>query len=207
MSDKKKIGGGLKLTLEMGPLLVFFVLYLRIRDESFELFGTAYQGFIIATAVFIPILLLATLILWWKTGHLSRMQQMTAVLVVVFGGLGIWFNDDSFFKMKPTIIYLLFAGVLGFGLLRGESWLKLVLDDAMPLKPEGWMLFTKRMALFFVGLAIANEVIWRGFSTDSWVSFKTFGLPILMVGFILSQMRLFSAYAVEKVADGDDSKE
>lgn len=207
MSDKKKISGGLKLTLEMGPLLVFFVLYLRIRDESFELFGTAYQGFIIATAAFIPILLLATLILWWKTGHLSRMQQMTAVLVVVFGGLGIWFNDDSFFKMKPTIIYLLFAGVLGFGLLRGESWLKLVLDDAMPLKPEGWMLFTKRMALFFVGLAIANEVIWRGFSTDSWVSFKTFGLPILMVGFILSQMRLFSAYAVEKVADGDDSKE
>jgi len=128
MSEPKKIGTGLKLALELGPVVLFFVGYSRIKDMTFEVFGTSYQGFIVATAVFIPVLLLATGFLWWKTGKLSRMQLMTAVLVVVFGGLGIWFNDDSFFKMKPTILYVMFAGVLGFGLLRGESYLQYVMD-------------------------------------------------------------------------------
>ncbi|MCB1369126.1 MAG: septation protein IspZ [Rhodobacteraceae bacterium] len=203
MSEQKKISTGLKLTLELGPIVLFFLGYTRIKDRQFDLFGQSYEGFIVATAIFIPVLLIATGILWWKTGKLSRMQLMTAVLVVVFGGLGIWFNDDSFFKMKPTILYVMFAAVLGFGLLRGESYLQYVMDEAMPLAREGWMIFTRRMAAFFVALAIANEAIWRSMSTDAWVNFKTFGLTGLMFVFFMSQLKLFSKYAIEDVSNRD----
>lgn len=197
MSEKKKINTWLKLSLELGPIILFFAGYSRIKDMEFTLFGTTYAGFIVATAVFIPLILFATGLLWKLTGKLSRMQLMTAVLVVVFGGLGIWFNDDRFFKMKPTILYTMFAGVLGYGLLRGESYLQYVMDEAMPLKREGWMIFTRRMALFFAGLAITNEVIWRTMSTDAWVNFKTFGLTGVMFLFFMSQMRLFAKYSEE----------
>jgi len=201
MSEQKKISTGLKLSLEFGPIVLFFLGYTKIKDKQFEILGTSYEGFIVATAIFIPVLLMATGFLWWRTGHLSRMQLMTAVLVVVFGGLGIYFNDDSFFKMKPTILYVMFAGVLGFGLLRGQSYLQYVMDEAMPLEHEGWMIFTRRMALFFAGLAIANEAIWRTMTTDAWVNFKTFGLPGLMFLFFMSQMRVFSKYAIEDVSN------
>jgi len=197
MSEKKKINTWLKLSLELGPIILFFAGYSRIKDMEFTLFGTTYAGFIVATAVFIPLILIATGVLWKLTGKLSRMQLMTAVLVVVFGGLGIWFNDDRFFKMKPTILYTMFAGVLGYGLLRGESYLQYVMDEAMPLKREGWMIFTRRMALFFAGLAVTNEVIWRTMSTDAWVNFKTFGLTGVMFLFFMSQMRLFAKYSEE----------
>ncbi|HBN32067.1 MAG: inner membrane-spanning protein YciB [Rhodobacterales bacterium] len=195
MTEKKPISTGLKLALELGPVILFFFGYSKIKDKTFTILGTDYQGFIIATTVFIPVILLATGFLWWRTGKLSKMQLMTAVLVVVFGGLGIWFNDERFFKMKPTILYALFAAILGFGLLRGESYLQYVMDGAMPLKREGWMIFTRRMALFFAGLAIANEVVWRTMSTDSWVTFKTFVLTGLLFVFIMSQMKLFTRFA------------
>jgi len=198
MSEQKKISSGLKLTLELGPIILFFLAYGRIKDMNFMILGTEYQGFIIATALFIPLILITTGLLWWLTGKLSRMQVMTAILVVVFGGLGIWFNDDSFFKMKPTILYVVFAGTLGFGLWKGESYLQYVMEDAIPLEREGWMLFTKRLAAFFAALAIANEVIWRSMSTDTWVTFKTFGLTGLTFAFFLSQMRLFQRYSIEK---------
>lgn len=203
MSEQKKISTGLKLSLELGPIILFFLGYTRIKDRQFDLFGQSYEGFIVATAIFIPVLLIATGILWWKTGKLSRMQLMTAVLVVVFGGLGIWFNDDSFFKMKPTILYVMFAAVLGFGLLRGESYLQYVMDEAMPLQHEGWMIFTRRMAAFFIATAIANEVVWRTMSTDAWVNFKTFGLTGLMFLFFMAQLKLFSKYAIEDVSNRD----
>lgn len=200
MSKEKQISTGLKLSLELGPVILFFVGYTRIKDQSFEILGNSYEGFIVATALFIPLLLLSTGILWWKTGQLSRMQIMTAILVVVFGSLGIWFNDDSFFKMKPTILYVMFAALLGFGLLRGESYLEYVMGEAMPLQKQGWMIFTRRMALFFGLLAVANEVIWRTMSTDAWVNFKTFGLTGITFVFFLSQARLFSRYAAEDVS-------
>lgn len=198
MSEPKKISTGLKLSLELGPILLFFIGYGRIKDKTFDIFGTSYEGFIVATAVFIPMIVIATLVLWRLTGKLSRMQLMTAVLVVVFGGMGIYFNDDRFFKMKPTILYVMFAGVLGFGLLKGKSYLQYVMDEAMPLKQEGWMIFTRRMALLFTGLAIANEAIWRNMSTEAWVNFKTFGLTGLMFLFFMSQMKLFSQYSIEE---------
>ena len=197
MSETKKINTWLKLGLELGPVILFFVAYGRLKDQTFTISGTEYGGFIVVTACFIPLLLASTGILWKLTGHLSRMQVVTAVLVIVFGGLSVWFNDERFFKMKPTIIYLFFGGTLALGLLQGKSYLQYVMEEAMPLKAEGWMILTKRLATFFIVLAILNEVIWRGFSTDTWVTFKTFGLTAAVFLFFMTQGSLFTRYAVE----------
>ena len=112
----KKIHPGLKMALEMGPIAAFFVAYLRLKDQVYTIGGTDYDGFVLVTAGFIPLLLICTAILWKLTGHLSKMQIVTAILVTVFGGLTVWLNDDRFFKMKPTMIYTLFAAILGFGI-------------------------------------------------------------------------------------------
>jgi len=201
MAEAKKINTWLKLGLELGPVILFFVAYGRLKDQTFTIAGTDYGGFIIVTAFFIPLLLISTGILWKLTGHLSRMQVVTAVLVIVFGGLSVWFNDERFFKMKPTMIYLFFGGTLAIGLLQGKSYLQYVMEEAMPLQDEGWMILTKRLALFFIVLAVLNEVIWRGFSTDTWVTFKTFGLTAAVFLFFMTQGKLFSQYGVEQPED------
>ena len=198
MSTEKNLPGWVKPALEFGPVLAFFVAYQWIKDQTYILGGQEYGGFILATAGFVPIFILSILILWRLTGELSKMQVMTAVLVIVFGGLTVWLNDERFFKMKPTLIYALFGGLLAIGLLQGKSYLRMVMDQMLPMKDEGWMKLTRRFMLFFFGLAIANEVIWRGFSTDLWVNFKTFGLPILLFGFVMSQAGLISTYAEEE---------
>jgi intracellular septation protein len=198
---EKKISGGLKLLLELGPVAAFFIGYVKLKDQVFTFGGTEYEGFIIVTAAFIPLMLLCTGILWALTGKLSKMQIMTVVLVVVFGGLSVWLNDERFFKMKPTIIYTLFAGMLGFGLLRGESYLKTLMGELLPMEREGWMILTKRLTVFFAVLAILNEVIWRGFSTELWVNFKTFGLTAALFLFFMTQSRVFAKYGIEKPAD------
>ncbi len=188
----------LKLALEMGPILLFFILYFRLRDGTFSIGGTEYSGFIVVTAIFVPLIALTTYILYRLTGKLAKMQIATLVLVIIFGGLTIWFNDERFFKMKPTIIYLLFGGALGFGLLRGQSYLQFMMDEVMPLKPEGWMILTRRMTAFFFALAFLNELIWRTMSTDAWVSFKTFGLTAAVFLFFMTQGKLLTEYGVEK---------
>ncbi len=203
MTDKSN-KTGLKAALEYGPIAIFFIAYIVMKSRTFTIAGQEYSGFIAATALFIPILALSTLLLWRLTGHLSKMQIMTLVLVVVFGGLSVWFNDERFFKMKPTLIYLIFGGLLGFGLLRGKSYLEAVMDQALPLKREGWMILTKRLMFFFLFLALANEVIWRTMSTGTWVSFKTFGLPLGIFAFFMAQARLFSKYGIEEETDAKD---
>jgi intracellular septation protein len=152
----------------------------------------------LVTALFVPLLLLCTAILWKLTGKISPMQIMTALLVTVFGGLTVWLNDPQFIKMKPTLIYLIFAGLLGFGLLRGQSYLRLVMQDALPMQAEGWMILTRRFTVVFFGLALLNEVIWRFFSEATWVYFKTFGLTAVLFGFFMSQAPLLAKYALEK---------
>jgi intracellular septation protein len=122
------------------------------------------------------------------------MQLVTLIMVVVFGGLTVWLNDDRFFKMKPTAIYGIFAILLGIGLLRGQSWLQLVMEGALPLTHEGWMVLTKRLAFMFLAMACANEIVWRNFSTDMWVNFRTFGLPVALFAFFLTQAKLFERY-------------
>ncbi|MDA9004866.1 septation protein IspZ [Amylibacter sp.] len=195
--NNKNIQPWAKTALEMGPVILFFVVYSKIKDNEYLLLGETYEGFIVATALFIPILLIATAILYLLTGKLSKMQIFTAILVVVFGGLGIWFNDEKFFKMKPTMIYLLFGGILGYGLFRGQSYLQVVMDGALPMTSEGWMILTKRFMFFFLGLAVANEMIWRSLSTDIWVNFKTFGLPLAMFVFFITQAKVISRYSSE----------
>ena len=197
---EKTIAPGMKFALEFGPIIAFFALYLWLRDETFLVVGVEYSGFIAVTAAFVPLLALSTYILYRLTGKLARMQIVTLVLVVVFGGLTIWFNDERFFKMKPTMIYLLFGGVLGFGLLRGTSYLRFAMEELMPLQDEGWMKLTRRITLFFFALAAANEFVWRSMSTDAWVNFKTFGLPVAIFAFFMTQGRLFSDYAINDEA-------
>ncbi|MCR8546519.1 septation protein IspZ [Salipiger sp. P9] len=194
----KQINPFLKSALEIGPILVFFAAYLLVKDRSFRIGGQEYEGFILVTAGFIPLMLLSTGLLWRLTGHLSRMQVVTAVLIVVFGGLSVWLNDDRFFKMKPTLIYLLFGTALGVGLLRGESYLRSVMEGLMPLKHEGWMILTKRVAALFFGLAVLNEAIWRTMSTETWVYFKTFGLTAAVFVFFMTQGGLFKRYGLEQ---------
>lgn len=200
---EKKINGALKTALELGPIAAFFVAYLWLKDEVFTIGGTEYDGFVVVTAGFIPVFLASIAALWWLTGHLSRMQVVTAVLIVVFGGLSVWFNDPRFFKMKPTIIYLLFGGVLGAGLLRGQSYLQSLMDGLMPLAHEGWMILTRRLMIFFFGLAILNEVIWRTMTEETWVYFKTFGLTAAIFLFFITQGKVFSAHSTEEKKEGD----
>lgn len=198
MSDKREINPILKTVLELGPIVAFFVAYIRLRDQVFTIAGREYDGFVLATAAFIPLLLLTTGILWLLTKHISKMQIATAVLVVLFGGLTVWLNDDRFFKMKPTVIYLLFAGILGTGLLRGRSYLQFVMEEMVPLTRVGWMILTRRLMFFFAGLAVLNEVIWRTMSTDAWVNFKTFGLTAAIFVFFMSQGGLFKRHGTDE---------
>ena len=124
------------------------------------------------------------------------MAVITAVVVTIFGGLTLVLRDDTFVKMKPTILYSLFAGILGFGLLRGQSYLKYLMDELIPMRDEGWMKFTVRFVVFYLLLAVANEVVWRSYGTDTWVNFRTFVLPAANFLFIMAQVPLFQRYSL-----------
>ena len=199
----RKINPWLKLALELGPVILFFVMFGRLKDQTFTIAGTAYSGFIVTTAAFILLIIVTSGILWKLTGHLSRMQVLTLVLVTVFGGLSVWLNDERFFKMKLTIIYLLFAAVLGVGLLQGKSYLRFLMDEVVPMREEGWMILTRRIFVFFLLIAVANEVVWRTLSTEVWVNFKTFGLTLAVFAFFITQGKLFERYAVQKEKPGE----
>lgn len=196
-----KIDPKVKLALELGPVLLFFIGFKFFKDRTFLIWGTDYSGLVAMTALLVVLIMVSSTILWRLTGKLSKMQMMTLVLVIVMGGATIWFNDPRFIKMKPTLLYVLFAAVLGFGLLRGRSYLALVMEEAMPLQPEGWMILTRRLTLFFFALALANEAIWRNLSDEIWVNFKTFGLPLAMFGFFMAQGQLLEKFGTDKQAD------
>ncbi|MFV1877146.1 inner membrane-spanning protein YciB [Nioella sp.] len=196
--EERKINPYVKSALELGPPILFFVVYLWIKDSTFTIAGHEYSGFIIATAGFIPLLLASIAALWWLTGKLSRMQIFTAVLVVVFGGLTVWFDNEAFFKMKTSIVYTFFAVVLGIGLLRGESWLQFVMGEMMPMAKEGWMILTRRLVAAFALMALANEIVWRTQTTEFWVTFETFVLPGFLFVVFMFQAKLFERHMIEK---------
>lgn len=202
---EKKINPFVKLLLELGPIVLFFVMFGRTKDQSYQVLGGTYSGFIVTTAVFVGLIILTTGILWALTGKLSRMQLMTLVLVIVMGGLSVWLNDERFIKMKPTFLYLAFGGILGVGLLQGKSYLSSVMSEAIPMTEQGWMILTKRITVFFFALAIANEVVWRLMSTEAWVNFKTFGLTAALFLFIMTQSKLFETYSSEPAEKKDES--
>ncbi len=203
---EKTISPWVKQTLELGPTLAFFLIYLRIRDETFVIGGAEYTGFIIAALVFVPILLVAMGILWMLTGKLSRMQIFTAFMVIFFGGLTAWFNDERFFKMKTSIVYGSMAGLLLIGLLRGQSYLQYVMEEFLPMEREGWMIFTRRLTMMFAALAVANEIIWRTQSTDLWVKLETFAFPAVLFVFLWVQIIGLQKYLIEDpTAQEDDA--
>ena len=194
----KSLPSWVQPALEFGPLIGFLIAYLMLRNATLEVAGTAYSGFVVVIAVFIPIFVIAISVLWWLTGQVARIQIAAAVMMVVFGGLSVWFNDPRVFKMKPTAIYLLLAAVLGIGLWRGKSWLKLIMEDTVPLKSKGWMILTKRVTVLFLLSAVANEVVWRTQSETFWVVFETVVMPIVIFGFFVSQIGLYIEYATWK---------
>lgn len=187
----------LKQVLELGPTIAFFLIYLRIKERNFTLLGTEYSGFIVATLVFVPILLVSMAVLWWLTGALSRMQLFTAFMVIFFGGLTAYFNDERFFKMKTTIVYSCMATILGIGLLQGRSYLEWVIGSFLPMKREGWMKLTRRLACMFIALAVANELIWRTQSTELWVKLETFGMPAALFVFLWLQIMALQRFVID----------
>lgn len=195
MSDEKQISQGLKTALDLGPVLIFFAAYFYIKDEVYVVGGTEYTGLVVVTALLVPLLLISNAILYKLTGKISRMQIFTLVMVIFFGGLTVWFNDEQFIKIKTTIVYGFFASILGIGLLLKRSWLEYVMDEFLPLKREGWMILTKRLTAMFAALAVANEFVWRTMSNEAWVSIETFGFPVALFAFFMSQSWLFQKYA------------
>jgi len=200
---ERKINPILKQVLELGPTIVFFLIYIRIKDNSYAIGGTDYSGFIVATLNFVPVLLAAMIALWVLTRSLSRMQIFTAVMVIFFGGLTAYFNDERFFKMKTTIVYGVFAVILGIGLLRGRSYLEWIMGEFLPMQEAGWMILTRRLTLMFIALGVANELIWRTQSTELWVKLETFAFPAALFVFLWSQIVILQRYLIEPVDEAD----
>jgi intracellular septation protein len=171
-----------KLALELGPLVVFFI-------------ANARADIFVATAWFMGAMALSLLLSWLILKKIAVMPLVTGVVVLVFGGLTLWLQDDTFIKIKPTITNVLFGSVLLGGLLFGQSLLKYVFGEVYKLRPEGWWRLTLNWGIFFFVLAVINEVLWRNFSTEVWISFKVWGVMPLTVLFSMSQLPLLSKYA------------
>jgi intracellular septation protein len=187
----------LKLALEVGPIGIFFLAYrMAPLAEGLAEPERQLQQILFATAVFVPTILAALGLSYVLTRRLPRMAVITAVVVTIFGGLTLILRDDTFVKMKPTILYGLFAGILGFGLLRGQSYLKYLMDELIPMQDAGWLKFTRRFVVFYIFLAVLNEVVWRTYGTDAWVNVRTFVLPAANFLFIMVQFPLFQRYAI-----------
>ena len=195
---EKKLNPWLKMALEIGPLLLFFLANARGEQAAalFPAIASLGGPLFFATAVFIVATLVALAVSYALTRKLPLMPFVTAIVVVVFGGMTLWLQDETFIKLKPTIIYLLFGGILLGGLAFGKSLLGYVFDAVFKLNDEGWRKLTFRWALFFFGLAVLNEIVWRTVSTDMWVNFKVFAILPLTFVFAMAQMPLINRYSL-----------
>ena len=182
--DKTQPHPVFKLATELGPLIVFFV-----ANAKFNLF--------VATGAFMVAIVAAMIASYVVTKHIPMMALVTGVIVLVFGTLTLVLHDETFIKIKPTIIYGLFAAILGGGLLFGRSFIAILFNQMFNLTPKGWRILTGRWALFFLGMAVLNEIIWRTQSTDFWVAFKAFGMAPLTMLFAVTQMPLIKRYHLE----------
>jgi intracellular septation protein len=195
MSGNGRMSPGLKLLLDLGPLVVFFAAYFA---------GKIY----VATGAFMIATVIAISIYWARTRHIPANQIITLVIVLLFGGLTLWLHDDRFIKMKPTMIYSLFALILFSGLVTGRPFLKVVLEAAFPpMTDRGWSLLTLRWACLFAFMAVLNEVIWRSFSEQFWVSFKLFGFLPLTILFAMAQVPLMNRYAIPQEPADNQSQD
>jgi intracellular septation protein len=185
MTQKPKLNPMLKLALDIGPLILFFA-----ANSRFGIYG--------ATAAFMVAIVVALGVSYALTRHLPVMPLVTAVIVLVFGGLTLVLHDELFIKVKPTIIYVLFGSVLLGGLAFRKPLLGMVFDSVFNLTEEGWRKLTIRWILFFFVLAVLNEIVWRTQTTDFWVSFKLFGVVPLTFLFGALQVPLLTKYEAKK---------
>ena len=189
MTTKPQLNPLLKLALDLGPLVLFF-------------FANSHYGIFVATATFMVAVLAALAVSYVLTRQLPIMPVVTAIIVVVFGGLTLVLHDATFIKVKPTIIYALFGAVLIGGLVFNKPLLGVVFDSLFNLTEEGWRKLTLRWAIFFFVLAVLNEIVWRNTSTNVWVDFKVFGVMPLTFLFGALQMPLLKKYAAEEICSG-----
>ena len=203
---KPQLNPLVKLALDLGPLLLFF--FANSRPALFEpwikpLIPEAVAqgeraGIFVATAVFMVAIVAALIVSYMLTRRLPTMALVSAAVVVVFGGATLVFQNETFIKLKPTIIYLLFAGVLYGGLMMKKPLLALVFDQVFNLTGEGWRILTLRWAAFFLAMAALNEIVWRTMSTDHWVTFKVFGVLPLTFIFAALQYPVLMKYDASK---------
>ena len=177
--------GNLSLALDFGPLLVFFL-------------GYKFYGVIIGTGAFMTAITLAVIVSKMKLGRVSPMLWLSAILVIFFGGLTIYFHDQRFIQIKPTIIYSFFALLLLVGLARGKPLLKYLLQAAYDgLSHTGWMKLSRNWALFFVAMAIANEAMRRSLSFDTWLAVKVWGVTIVSVIFAAANIPMLMRHGLK----------
>ena len=209
-AKKPQLNPTLKLLLDLGPLVLFFLansrpaLFLPLVSPILpaDIAAGERTGIFVATAVFMVAIVIAFVVSYVLTRHLPVMPLVTAIIVLVFGSLTLVLHDELFIKLKPTIIYLLFGAVLLGGLAFGKPLLGVVFDSVFHLTDEGWRKLTLRWALFFFALALLNEIVWRTQTTDVWVSFKVFGVVPLTFLFGALQYPLLTKYAApEKVSE------
>jgi intracellular septation protein len=202
MTDRPQLNPLLKFVLDLGPLLLFFLANARpglfepwLAPIIPEAVATGERsGIFVATAVFMVAILAALVVSYVLTRRLPVMAVVSAVVVLVFGGATLFFQNETFIKLKPTIIYLLFACTLFGGLIFRKPLLAMVFDQVFHLTDEGWRKLTVRWALFFLALAVLNEIVWRTQSTDTWVTFKVFGVMPLTFIFAALQYPLLMKY-------------
>lgn len=180
--SRKKLNPLAKLALDFGPLMLFFV-------------ANSYGGIFFATAAFMVAIVAALGVQYYLIRRVPILPIVTAGIVLVFGALTLWLHNDTFIKVKPTIIYTMFSAILFAGLWTGRPLLEIVLDGAFHMAEEGWTKLTWRWAFFFLALAVLNEIVWRSVSTDTWVAFKTFGFLPLTLVFALAQTPVLMRYA------------
>ncbi|MER8431845.1 septation protein A [Mesorhizobium sp. PL10] len=196
---KESVNPLLKLVLELGPLMVFFFANARGAwlVEKFPVLAEFGGPIFVATGLFMAATAIALIASWLLMRTLPIMPMVSGVVVFIFGALTLYLQDDVFIKMKPTIVNTLFGGVLLGGLYFGRSLLGYVFDSAFRLDAEGWRKLTFRWGLFFLFLALANEVVWRNFSTDFWVTFKVWGIMPITLLFTFSQMPLILRHSLD----------
>ena len=199
-SAKKQVNPLLKLALEIGPLIVFF--FANARGEwltaTFPVLEAFGDPIFLATGLFMIATAVALSVSWLLVRSLPIMPLVSGVVVFVFGALTLWLQDDIFIKMKPTIVNTLFGVVLLGGLAFGKSLLGYVFESAFRLDAEGWRKLTLRWGLFFLFLAIVNEIVWRNFSTDAWVAFKVWGIMPITLAFTMTQMPLIMRHSLDE---------
>ncbi len=197
---RKDINPLLKLALELGPLLVFF--FANTRGEwligTLPVLGGLGGPIFVATALFMVATAIALAVSWALTRTLPIMPLVSGVVVFVFGALTLYLHDDVFIKMKPTIVNTLFGAVLLGGLLFGKALLGYVFDSAFHLDAQGWRALTLRWGVFFLFLALLNELVWRNFSTDTLVAFKVWGIMPITLIFTFSQMPLIMRHSLDE---------